>query len=401
MYKRQEFTLQSTYAAFEHALTFPIVPKHILGIVKPVNIRENNFSKNPIGSGPFKFNFLQDIDVKTGRKVIHMIRNDNYYSGTAKLEHFQLHIYNSIDSIINALSANEVNSAIGLSSADLNQINTDRYTITSQPIKAGVYALLNTKSETLKDIAIRRALQISTNTSAIRDKLPKGTLALDIPFVTGQLTGDVPVAPQYDQIGAKKILDDAGWKLNSKNVREKDGKELKISIVTIKNNEFERVLEVLSGQWRAIGINVETKVVDIADTNLGATQNILQPRNFDVLLYQLNIGADPDVYAYWHTSQATLQGFNYSNYSNPISDDALLSARSRLEPELRNAKYITFTKQWLADVPAIGLYQSSIQYITSRNANSFDKLNTLISPIDRYDDVLNWSVGTRTVYKTP
>ena len=130
-------------------------------------------------------------------------------------------------------------------------------------------------------------------------------------------------------------------------------------------------------------------------------QNILQPRNYDVLLYQLNIGADPDIYAYWHSSQISPQGLNFSNYSNTISDDALTSARSRVEPLLRNAKYLTFSRQWLSDVPAIGLYQSTSQYVTSKNTHSFDKSNTLISPINRYSDVLDWSVGSQTVYKTP
>ena len=84
-----------------------------------------------------------------------------------------------------------------------------------------------------------------------------------------------------------------------------------------------------------------------------------------------------------------------------ISDDALLSARVRIEPELRNAKYITFARQWLTDVPAIGLYQSTAQYVRSRNVLSSDDSTVLISPIDRYSDVLNWSVGNQSVYKTP
>ena len=92
---------------------------------------------------------------------------------------------------------------------------------------------------------------------------------------------------------------------------------------------------------------------------------------------------------------------NYSNYSNPISDDALLSARSRVEKDLRHAKYVTFTKQWLNDVPAIGLYQSTLDYIVSRSSNSFDPDNILVSTTDRYADILDWSVGDRKVYKTP
>lgn len=396
-----EFTLKSTFAAFEHALVFPIIPEHLLGNIMPANIRENSFSQNPIGSGPFKLSLVQNIDTKSGRKVIYMARNDNYYEGEAVLARFQLHAYDTDDAIVGALKQNEVNSAVGLPSTDIGRINTKHYIVLSKPIQSGVYALINTKRPLLKDIPLRRTLQLATNTSMIRDKLPAGTPALWLPFTTNQLTGDTPIAPQYNQVAAKKILDSKGWKLNSRNVREKKGIELKLSVVTIKNSEFELVLETLANQWRELGITIETKVIDLADVTQGDVQNILQPRNFDVLLYQLNIGADPDVYAYWHSSQASLQGLNFSNYSNPISDDALSSARARVEPKLRSAKYITFAKQWLADVPAIGLYQSTTQYVISHNAHAFDSSNVLISPVDRYSDVLNWSVGSRNVYKTP
>jgi len=392
-----EFKLKSVYAAFEHALTFPILPEHILKDVIPSNIRENSFSQNPIGSGPFKLNFVQTMDINSNREVIHMIRNEDYYSGSAKLARFQLHAYDTIDSIINALAMNEVNAAADLSPVDIDRIDLKRYIVSFEPIQSGLYAIINTKSELLKDATLRRSLQLATNTQAIRDKLPAETSTLDLPFINNQLTGDVPKAPQYDFAGAQKILDDNGWKLNVKGIREKDGKELKLSVATIKNSEFERVLEALSGQWRALGTTIETKIIDPTDVS----QNVIQLRNFDVLLYQLNIGADPDVYAYWHSSQASLQGSNFSNYSNVISDDALLSARIRVESELRNAKYITFAKQWLADVPAIGLYQSTAQYVHSSNIESSNDSIVLVSSIDRYSDILNWSVGSQSVYETP
>ena len=200
---------------------------------------------------------------------------------------------------------------------------------------------------------------------------------------------------------SKQILDSDGWNLNKNKVREKGWVTLKLSVVTAKDNELESVLQTLTDQWKNLGLITETKIIDVNNVIGGDVQNILQPRNFDVLLYQLNIGADPDVYAYWHSSQASMHGLNYSNYSNPISDDALLSARARTEPVLRNAKYITFAKQWLSDVPAIGLYQSTTEYAISKGAQAFDGSNILVSPVDRYSDVLNWSVGSRTVYKTP
>ena len=163
---------------------------------------------------------------------------------------------------------------------------------------------------------------------------------------------------------------------------------------------FEKALDVLASQWRGLGITVTTSIVDPSDTSQNVAKDILQPRRFDVLLYQLTIGGDPDVYAYWHSSQAT-NGFNFSNYANAISDDALVSARSRVEPDLRNAKYLTFARQWMADAPAIGLYQATTQYAYSKSVHALTSDEVLVSPGDRYAGVLYWSVGDRLVQRTP
>lgn len=394
------FTLPTVIAAFKDALTFPIVPKHILSNVEPNALRENEFSKTPVGSGPFKLRFVQNVDPASGRAIIHLERNDVYYQGAARLERFQLHVYSSQDAIVRALTTGEVNTAADLSAGNLHQIDTGRYDIRSAPVNSGVYALFNTMRDGLRDKAVRQALQRATNTNAVREQLPGKPRAIDLPFITGQLVGEIPKLPVYSTDEAKKILDAAGWKLDG-SVRKKDGIELRLSVVTTKGSEYERALEIIVGQWRGLGITIETQIFDPNDVSQNFVKDILQPRNFDVLLRLLPIGADPDVYAYWHSSQATSKGSNFSNYSSPISDDALASARSRLEPDLRNAKYITFARQWISDVPAIGIYQSNSYYVTSKSVAAFNSQNTLISPVDRYADVLYWSVGSRTVFKTP
>ena len=124
---------------------------------------------------------------------------------------------------------------------------------------------------------------------------------------------------------------------------------------------------------------------------------MLQGRNFDILLYELAIGADPDVYAYWYSSSH----YNFSGYSNTLADTSLVSARSRLEPELRNAKYKQFVSQWYSDAPAIALYQPAIEYVSLREASSVKPGLSLVSNADRYADVIYWTVANDTVYKTP
>ncbi len=396
-----QFTLPAVIAAFPHALTFPIVPEHVLSKVEPNSLRENTFSNAPVGSGPFKLRLLQDVDVNNGLRIVNLERNPSYYDGLPKLEFFQMHVYSTRSQILTALSNHEVNAAADLTSADINQVDATRYKIVTTPLKNGVYALFNTTKGALQDKAVRRALQSGTNTAAIISQLPPGTPPLDLPFINGQLTGDVPQAPVYNVANAKKILTDDGWQLDSSGHRVKNGQRLKLSVVTTKDDDYERVLETLAGQWRDLGIEIDTVVIDPTTAASDAVQETLQSRGYDVLIYQLTIGADPDVYAYWHSSQANALGLNLSNYSNAIADDALVGARSRLEPGLRNAKYITFSKQWLSDAPAIGLYQTVAYYVTGRDDQSYNDKNIFVSQFDRYQDILYWSAGSRTVYKTP
>ena len=394
------FKLPAVYAAFPHALRFlPILPEHILRDIEPAALREDSFSSKPVGSGAFTPRLIQEVDRANGRKIIHLAKSDTYFKGAPKLDRVQLHVYKDIDSIKRALATSEVNAATDLTVTDSDAVSAERYNVEHRPINSGVYALMNTASPALKDVKVRQALQSGTNTQEVRSALSPDLRELYLPFIDSQISGNVPAKPAYDVTRANQLLNEAGW-LMQDGVRVKDGKPLTLSVVTTKNNDFEMALRIVSKQWRALGVTVSTIIVDTSDTSQDVVQDILQPRQYDVLLYQLTVGGDPDVYAYWHSSQAA-SGLNFSNYTNAISDDALESARSRVEPDLRNAKYITFANQWLSDAPAIGLYQATMQYVSTKSVHALPKDFMLVSAADRYNAVRFWSVGDRMVYTTP
>ncbi len=394
------FTLPVVYAAFPHALSsLPILPEHKLRDVAPSALRENAFSASPTGSGPFTFRFLQTLDQNKARKIVYLARNDSYYKGAPKLERLQLHAYESSEEIIRALAISEVNAATDMALADISRVNQERYTVTRTPVNNGVYALFNTTRGVLADIQVRRALQVGTNTAELRTQIGEGTPALWLPFIPGQVAGNVPTEPVFDPARAGQILDEAGWVLQE-GVRVKDGQRLNLSVVTTKNSDLEKALGILQDQWRDLGLTVTTNIVDPSDPTQNVSVSILQPRNYDVLVNQLSIGGDPDVYAYWHSSQAS-RGFNFSNYSNSIADDALLSARSVIAADLRDAKYVTFAQQWMADAPALGLYQVTSQYARGKSVATSGQPQIWVTASDRYSDVLYWTVGERIVYRTP
>lgn len=395
-----EFTLPAQYAAFAYALTFPILPSHILASVNTGALRESTFSQAPIGSGPFKYSLVQGADAITNHKVVHLTANTSYYNGAPLLDRFEVHAYANENDISEALKKVEVNGA-----ADLSVVTDEEkagyYQVTTEPIASGVYLLFNTANPILSDQKVRKALQIGTDTAAIRKVVGGDVMHLSLPFIDGQLTGaDVPVAPTVNKAQAALMLDEAGWKLDGQK-RVKDGVPLKISITTTKNSQYQRAMDEVTEQWKGLGVVVEKRTVDASNVSAAFVQNILQQRNFDTLLYELSIGADPDVYAYWHSSQATHNGYNFTGYSNRNADAALASARTRTEMDLRNAKYKAFAKQWLEDAPAIGVYQPVLEYALNKADRAVMGGANLISPADRLQNVIDWSVNTQTVYKTP
>jgi ABC-type transport system substrate-binding protein len=84
-------------------------------------------------------------------------------------------------------------------------------------------------------------------------------------------------------------------------------------------------------------------------------------------LYGISLGVDPDVFAYWDSSQASIssQGhLNLSEYKSKAADQALESARTRADAQLRVTKYKAFLTAWTNDAPALALYQPNMLYIS-------------------------------------
>ena len=396
------FTLPSTYAPFMHSLTFPILPSHILEHTSASELREHTYSSSPlVSSGPFTLRLVQDSVGDGSKKTVHMVANPLYHGGEAKLERFQLYVYPTKDDIAKGLRTNEIIATPELVyNAQTEQLK-HMYVSSSYSINDGVYALFNSHSPALTSQAVRQALVRSVNTAELRNKLAQSTKPLDGPVLADHINGKLPTAPAYDLKKAKELLDEDGWTA-TENIRSKDGQKLSLSIVALKGSEYEEVSNILAKIWKdELDIETEVRIVDPTDTAQNVLSSVLQPRNFDVLIYELVLGGDPDVYAYWHSSQATTRGLNFANYSNIIADDALESGRGRATAKQRSDRYQLFAQRWQADVPALALYQPKIDYIQLKSASTIEPDAALVYPTDRYANILYWAVQQQQVYKTP
>lgn len=398
--QRVQFTLPAAYAAFPHALTFAVLPQHILRDVQPAGLREAEFSRSPVGSGPFRFVNFQNASAK--HKIVQMSANDTYYGGTPRLARFEVHSYSDTATMLQALRSGEVSAASNLSLADTAKLGKNQnITTIAKPVNSGVYAIFNNGRPALKDSQVRQALRSALDTEQIRKQADPAAPKLSLPILESQVPSvSLPGAPIFDPSRAARQLDRAGWKLRD-GVRKKGQEVLRLTLSSTKESQYDAAAKVITSNLKAVGVEVETTLIDTNDPNTNIVRDVLQPRNFDILIYELSIGGDPDVYAYWHSSQIGQRGYNFANYSNGTSDDNLTSARSTLDPKLRDIKYQTFVRRWLQDAPAVGLYQQTMRYTYSKQVTPvLDKIR-YVSPYSRFVDVLEWSVDRAPVYKTP
>ena len=397
-----EFMLPAVYAGFSHALTFPVIPKHILQTVSPSSMREADFSSNPVGSGPFAVKRVQTSESTSSTDVVRMEPNTKYYGAVSTLSRLELRAYGNESLLVKAVNSGEVSAASGLSLSAADNIKSKQYSTKHWLLNKGVYLLMNNRSQTLQDARVRQALRYATDTSSIRATVGDNVARLDTPILQSQIAQKLPAAPDHNLDKAKALLKEAGWTYNQGQWKGKDGRPLAVAVTTSSGrDEYKKIVDVLKQQWSKLGVDVQLREIDTSSTTTSFVQSVLQPRDYDALLYELELGADPDVFAYWHSSQASASGYNFANYSNRTVDNDLVGGRSRTNSALRAAKYIQFVNQWLNDTPAIGLYQSVGSYVLNNGASIVEPRGSLNTMNDRYADVTTWSTGKASVYKTP
>ena len=397
-----EFMLPAVYAGFSHALTFPVIPKHILQTVSPSSMREADFSSNPVGSGPFAVKRVQTSESTSSTDVVRMEPNTKYYGAVSTLSRLELRAYGNESLLVKAVNSGEVSAASGLSLSAADNIKSKQYSTKHWLLNKGVYLLMNNRSQTLQDARVRQVLRYATDTSSIRATVGDNVARLDTPILQSQIAQKLPAAPDYNLDKAKALLKEAGWTYNQGQWKGKDGRPLAVAVTTSSGrDEYKKIVDVLKQQWSKLGVDVQLREIDTSSTTTSFVQSVLQPRDYDALLYELELGADPDVFAYWHSSQASASGYNFANYSNRTVDNDLVGGRSRTNSALRAAKYIQFVNQWLNDAPAIGLYQSVGSYVLNNGASIVEPRGSLNTMNDRYADVTTWSTGKASVYKTP
>ncbi len=423
-----KFRLGQPFAPFLSLLNFGILPKNIWQAVSPEAATLAELNLKPIGSGPYKFKSLtKDQDGNIKDYVLEA--NKDYYGQKPLVAEISFNFYPDVITLSKALNDNSVDGVSYLpisARKDLFAKSSLSFHYLNQPQLEAIF--FNQKNnEFLADKNIRQALDEAIDRQAIiqdvfngQAREARGPILSDSPafdsdlkavnfsaaqaaqaladagFVKVVVTDEDLKDPTKEIIAGVPASDftekanDAGvdapgtWLVKKGTKKDPDNKFLVIALTYPDSADNALVAGEIQAYWQAIG--VKTSLNPLPSSQI--ISEVAVEKNFEALLFGENIGADPDVYAFWDSSQIS-EGLNIASYNNPDADKLLEAARVSTDNEDRFGKYRQFQKLVTDDEGAIFLFSPNYLYLQVKKLQGFSG-TAIIEPSDRFSSVSNW-----------
>jgi peptide/nickel transport system substrate-binding protein len=349
---------------------FMILPKHVLGDVKPEDLSKDPFMQKPtVTNGPFKF-----VQYKKDQYVEYAANKD-YYKGEPKLDKMFVKIMPAAN-LVAQLQTGELNmnaaGGIGkIAAQDFETVQKFENVTTKFDKTFGYQTIMfNTQSENVGDAKIRQAIAYAINRQAIVDKLLKG----EGEVVDGPYTSVSPYLDKeaqkytYDPEKAKQMLQEAGWDFN---------KELNV-IVPTGNKVREQSADLITQDLEAIGLKIKTRTFDFPTLLATAKKGA-----YDIMFIGFTNTLDPDISTIYKTGGSS----NYPKYSSKKTDELLEAGKAEPDVEKRKEIYSELQKLWNEDLPVFTLYSDNDFAAVSKNVEEGEP-----KVFGFHKDLQNWSL---------
>ncbi len=333
----------------------PLIParfcRYPTEIVPPNYVKEvgdAEFTKNPVGTGPYKF-----VEWVKDEKVV-LEANADYWGGAPEVTKVTWRSIPESSTRISALLNGEVDIVTPVPPEELERVNSSDKARVSKVERGGniVYVGMKTDEAPFNDVRVRQALNYAVDV----DSIVKNVLS-ETAVVTSSIIGPKdfgydgePAGYEYNPEKAKQLLADAGYP---------DGFEVSLDAV----NWYIRctdVAQAIAAQLAEVGITVNVNSVEssVYRTSVPAKQQ--SPLYFLGWSSTNTLDADASIYSVLHSADP------YSTYYNSTVDEMLDKARSSTDEQERKTLYSQIQKIVLEDAPRIFLYQEN-KYIGVNN----------------------------------
>ena len=303
-----------------------------------------DFNRDPIGSGPFRF-----VSAQEDKNVI-IERNDSYWATPAKLDRVEFKVIP--DATTRALELRKQSADVAINSLVADTVVTlerDRdLTVMEAPGTIYAYIALNLRDPILKDVRVRQAIAYAIDVQPIihyllRDEARPAYSVL--PPQHWAYDGNVeryPHAPEK----ARALLDAAGY-------RVVNGVRFHITMKTSTEESTRLLAAVLQEQLREVGIALDIRTFEFATFFADVTKGAYQIHS----LRWIGGNQDPDIFEnIFDSGSFPPKRANRTFYSNPRVDALIREGRSTLDQQKRKVIYSEIQQILADELPYINLW---------------------------------------------
>lgn len=397
-----QFVLDMPYAGFLDNAMVGIIPQHIWETVAPDQMSFSDVNIRPIGAGAYQFSGLKksrsgiptEIDLKPFK---------DYAEGRPYLKNIHIKFYANNQELVSAFSKGSISGIYTTTPADLEQtINVEKKSITvhTAPLPRVFSLFFNTgTNEAFLRQEVLRAIELA---------IPKEAMVKHLYSDYGTpLCGPLPpeaigyqaCSPedliQQDRITAsRESLGKAGYTYDeASGFMERNGTPFAFSIATVNTPEMKEAAEFIQESLLSAGMNVQLQIFEPGNFD----QDVIRPRNYEMLLFGQIIEHDSDLAALWHSNGRNDPGLNIGLYTNAAADTILDDSIRTADVEVRKQQYSELYEEFSKQIPALFLYSPEAAYITASNIEGID-FDHLTDASERFRDVGTWYKRTERLW---
>ncbi|WP_339060377.1 ABC transporter substrate-binding protein [Tepidibacillus marianensis] len=355
-----KITLKEPFAPFLSNMAM-----HAASIVSPTAVKKygKDFSKHPIGTGPFK------LEKWTPGVELILTKNDKYFKGAPKLDQIIYKPITEDQTRLTELEAGNLDLIVNIPPDDLGRLKTDpNVQVIEQPGMHVWYTAFNTQKKPFNDVRVRQAINYAVNKEAIVKDILKETGEMantPIPPVVWGHNPDVKNY-EYNPEKAKELLKEAGYP---------NGFEVTYWIPESGSGMQQPATMAASIQADLAKVGIKLKIQTLEWGSY--LDKVFTPaKDNEMDMHQMSwVGdnGDPDNFLYimFSSKQWPTAGFNDAYYKNPQVDELLDRARVTLDKQKRTEMYLEAQKIIMQEAPWIVIDHEKQIVVTSKRLKNF------------------------------
>ncbi len=391
------FRLVQPFSDFPVLLTIGILPEHALRGTSVSELASHPFNLSPIGTGPYQLAALHS-DSGGGINAAQLQRSPTYRQRQEAQDGFLFRdlifrFYASEADVMAAYESGEID-ALAIEAVPDRLLSLPNSRHFRQGRSELGMLIFNWSITPFEERRVRQGLALSMDLPRlIQTHFGTAAVFADSPYILGSSvyqpssfwhTNDLERATTL--LAALEPVSPAPAAEDSD--ADEAGEDFAAYRLLITDTvQLRGLAEDITAAWRQLGLDFAVESVD--ELTFG---NRLEAGDFDAAIVSQRIGADRDLYRFWHPAQNG-GGSNYGAAAHNEIAELIELARGEIYAGRRALLYQNLQDVFATQALAIPLYYPLLTYIT-RDSIEGVKLGFLTSPADRFRGIQQWRPAT-------